>query len=121
VPVVIDHLGYVDTTRGPYQPACRWICDKLKDGDWWVMISNGNRLSPMQSGWDDAVPIARAFIEAAPDRIIWGSDWPHSYVFEANGIPNDGDLIDMLLDFAPDETVRKKILVDNPTRLFDFD
>ena len=65
--------------------------------------------------------MSRAVIAQAPDRVIWGSDWPHSYVFEANRMPNDGDLIDMLLDFAPDEAQRTKILVDNPTRLFDFD
>jgi predicted TIM-barrel fold metal-dependent hydrolase len=71
--------------------------------------------------YEDVVAMARAVIAKAPDRIIWGSDWPHSYVFEANAIPNDGDLIDMLLDFAPDETVRHKILVENPKRLLDFD
>jgi predicted TIM-barrel fold metal-dependent hydrolase len=52
--------------------------------------------------------------------VIWGSDWPHSYIYKATAMPNDGDLIDMLLDFAPDPAVRKKILVDTPARLFDF-
>ena len=62
----------------------------------------------------------RPLIARAPDRIIWGTDWPHSNVFEHGKIPNDGDLINMLLDFAPDETVRRRILVDNPARLFGF-
>ena len=70
--------------------------------------------------YEDFVAMARAIIAKAPDRVIWGSDWPHSYVFEANQMPNDGDLIDMLADFAPDEAVRNRILVDNPKRLFDF-
>jgi 2-pyrone-4,6-dicarboxylate lactonase len=52
--------------------------------------------------------------------VIWGSDWPHSYIYKATAMPNDGDLIDMLLDFAPNPAVRKKILVDTPARLFDF-
>jgi predicted TIM-barrel fold metal-dependent hydrolase len=71
--------------------------------------------------YEDFVAMSRAIIAKAPDRVIWGSDWPHSYVFEVNQMPNDGDLIDMLADFAPDDAVRKKILVDNPKRLFDFD
>jgi predicted TIM-barrel fold metal-dependent hydrolase len=69
----------------------------------------------------DIVALVRAIVAVAPERLIWGTDWPHSYLFEANGVPNDGDLIDMLLDFVPDETVRNRILADNPKRLWDFD
>jgi 2-pyrone-4,6-dicarboxylate lactonase len=71
------------------------------------------------SSYEEVVAMSRAVIEKAPGRIIWGTDWPHAYVFRANEMPNDGDLIDMLLDFAPDEAVRKQILVDTPNRLFD--
>ena len=65
--------------------------------------------------------MARAYVARAPDRILWGTDWPHSEIYEPGHMPNDGDLIDMLLDYAPDEVNRRKILVDNPEKLFDFD
>ena len=57
----------------------------------------------------------------APDRILWGTDWPHSAVFEPGKMPNDGDLLDMILDYVPDEGTRHKILVENPAVLFGFD
>ena len=59
-------------------------------------------------------------VEVAPNRILWGADWPHSEVMDPNKMPNDGDLIDMLLDYAPDELTRRMILVGNPRSLFDF-
>ena len=68
VPMIIDHLGRVDFSGGLAQPAVRFILDRLKHENWWMMFSNGNRISPMATGWDDAIPFARAFIEAAPDR-----------------------------------------------------
>ena len=63
------------------------------------------------------VPYARALIAAAPDRVLWGTDWPHPNV---RHMPDDGDLVDLLADFAPDEETRDRILVDNPERLYDF-
>jgi 2-pyrone-4,6-dicarboxylate lactonase len=120
IPVVIDHLGYADPARGPDQPACRWICDKLRDGNWWVMVSNGNRLSAMESGWDDAVPIAQAYIAAAPDRIIWGSDWPHVQ-WRKQRMMNDAEEVELLYRYVDnDRALLQKILVDNPARLHGF-
>ena len=120
--VSIDHLGYVDTTRGPEQPACRWIVDKLKrDVNWWLMLSNGNRLSPMESGWDDAIPIARAYIEAAPERMIWGTDWPHVQ-WRKQRMMNDAEEVELLYRYVDNDSVLlQKILVDNPARLHGFD
>ena len=69
----------------------------------------------------DVVPYARAVIEAAPDRVIWGSDWPHSNIFVPGHVPNDGTLLDLLAAFAPDEATRDRILVDNPARLYGFE
>ena len=66
------------------------------------------------------VPFAHALAELAPDRLMWGTNWPHSNIFELGQIPNDGDLLDLMTDFAPDEEIRNKILVDNPARLFGF-
>ena len=65
--------------------------------------------------------MARQIVARSPDRIIWGTDWPHPYVYRHGKMPNDGDLVNMLLDFGPEEPLRNKILADNPTRLFGFD
>jgi predicted TIM-barrel fold metal-dependent hydrolase len=67
------------------------------------------------------VKVAQTLVEHAPHHMLWGTDWPHSEVFEPRHMPNDGDLLDMLLDYAPDEAIRKQILADNPKALFDFD
>jgi predicted TIM-barrel fold metal-dependent hydrolase len=69
----------------------------------------------------EVIPYARAVIAAAPDRVIWGSDWPHSNNFTPGHTPNDGDLIDLFAQFAADEETRKRIFVDNPAALYGFD
>jgi len=74
IPMVIDHLGHVDLRKGLDQPVCRWILDILQRDNWWMMASNGNRDSSMESGWDDAVPVGRAYIEAAPTAALRGAD-----------------------------------------------
>lgn len=120
IPVVIDHLGYVDMARGPDQPAVRWMVEQLQDPNWWVMVSNGNRLSTMESGWDDAVPVARAFIAAAPERIIWASDWPHVQ-WRKTRMMNDAEAVELLYRYVDNDPVLlRKILVDNPARLHGF-
>ena len=120
--VSIDHLGYVDPARGPAQPTCRWIVDKLRrDPNWWLMLSNGNRLSAMESGWDDCIPIARAYIEAAPDRMIWGTDWPHVQ-WRKQRMMNDAEEVELLYRYVDnDKGLLQRILVDNPARLHGFD
>ncbi len=120
IPVVLDHLGYVDMARGADQPAVRWMVEQLREPNWWVMVSNGNRLSAMESGWDDAVPVARAFIAAAPERIIWGSDWPHVQWRKAR-MMNDAEAVELLYRYVDnDPALLRKILVDNPARLHGF-
>jgi predicted TIM-barrel fold metal-dependent hydrolase len=121
VRVSVDHLGYVDPARGPEQPACRWIVDRLRsDENWWLMLSNGNRLSAMERGWDDAVPIARAYIEAAPDRMIWATDWPHVQ-WRKQRMMNDAEEVELLYRYVDnDAALLQKILVDNPARLHGF-
>jgi 2-pyrone-4,6-dicarboxylate lactonase len=121
IPLVADHLGYPDPALGAADPACRWLVDRLKDDpNWWVMLSNGNRLSAMEERWDDAVPIARAYIEAAPDRVIWGSDWPHVQ-WRKRRMMNDGEVVELLYRYVDnDKALIRKILVDNPGRLHGF-
>ncbi|MDH3240089.1 MAG: amidohydrolase family protein [Alphaproteobacteria bacterium] len=120
VDMSIDHLGHVDLTKGLDQAACRWILDILTRENWWMMVSNGNRDSVMESGWDDAVPFGKAFIEAAPDRAIWGTDWPHPS-WRKKRMMNDAEEVELLYRYVDhDETLIRKILVDNPKRLHGF-
>lgn len=120
MPVVIDHFGQVDSRLGIGQSAFRVLLDLVALPHIWVKISGADRRLYAGERYEDVVAMARALIARAPDRIIWGTDWPHAYVYEAGRQINDGDLIGFMLDYAPDETVRRKILVDNPARLFGF-
>lgn len=128
VPVVIDHMARVNPRNGLDQPAFRLLLDLLKDDRFWVKVSCADKLSAdprahLPDGslpFRDIVPFARAVIAAAPDRVLWGSDWPHGNTFDPGRVPNEGDLLDLLGEFAPDETARRKILVDNPARLYGF-
>jgi len=118
--IVIDHMGHLDLSLGLKQPACQWILKMLKNENWWVLLSNGNRDSAMESGWDDAVPFGKAFIAAAPDRMIWGSDWPH--VNWKKKMMNDAETVELLYRYVDhDSTLLQKILVDNPKKLYDFE
>jgi predicted TIM-barrel fold metal-dependent hydrolase len=119
-PFIIDHMGRVEARRGVAHKSFRLLLDLLDvDERAWVKISGAERLSSGgKPRYRDVVPLARALIEAAPDRVLWGSDWPHPNVPH---VPDDGDLVDLLGDFAPDEATRRRILVDNPERLYDFE
>jgi 2-pyrone-4,6-dicarboxylate lactonase len=117
-PFVIDHMARVDATAGLDQAPFLALLDLLDDERCWVKISGAERLTAGGSPpYDDVVPYARALIAAAPDRVLWGTDWPHPNV---RHMPDDGDLVDLLVDLAPDERIRDRILVTNPERLYDF-
>jgi 2-pyrone-4,6-dicarboxylate lactonase len=117
---VVDHMGHVDFAQGLNTPMCRWLIDRLKNHGWWMMLSNGSRLSAMTDHWDDAVPFGEAFVEAAQDRMIWGSDWPHVRWRKAR-MPNDAELVELLYRYLNhDKALIAKVLVDNPARLHGF-
>ena len=119
ITMVVDHMGHMEAAHGVEQEAFQILVHELRDREnWWVMISNGDRSSAEGYPWDDTVPFARALIEAAPDRCIWATDWPH--VVYRKKMPNDGDLVDLLYRYAPDEAQLHRILVDNPAKLFGF-
>ncbi|MDX2203545.1 MAG: amidohydrolase family protein [Hyphomicrobiaceae bacterium] len=118
IPVIIDHMGRPDVTQGLAEPTVRKVVELLKRGNFWVMLSLVEKTSKAGPPWDDVLPVARAYIEAAPDRIIWGSDWPHPVSVKQP--PNEGDLLDFLTRCAPDPQERQRILVDNPAKLFGF-
>jgi predicted TIM-barrel fold metal-dependent hydrolase len=117
-PYVIDHMGRVDAAAGVDQPPFRALLTLAADDRCWIKLSGADRLTADgPPPYDDVVPFARALIAAAPDRLLWGTDWPHPNV---RHMPDDGDLVDLLAAFAPDEATRDRILVDNPARLYDF-
>lgn len=120
VPLVIDHMGRLDFSQGLDQPAMRFILDRLKDENWWMMASNGNRMSKMDSGWDDAIPFGKAFIAAAPERIVWSTDWPHVR-WRKQRMMNDAEEVELLYRYVDnDAALIRKILVANPARLHGF-
>lgn len=127
MPVVLDHLARVDPAEGLNQPAFQLLLDLLKNDRCWVKISGADKICHrgvhFYHGlpYIEVVPFARAVIEAAPERVIWGTDWPHSNNFAPGKTPNDGDLLDLLFEFAPDEKIRRKILVENPAALYGFE
>ena len=127
VPVVIDHIARVRPVEGLNQPAFQLLLDLMKAKNVWVKVSGADKIcntkvhSYFGLPFVEAIPFARAVIAAAPDRVIWGTDWPHSNNFAPGHTPNDGDLVDLLAEFAPDETTRRKILVDNPAALYGFE
>lgn len=119
LPVVIDHMGRAPVMDGLGQRPFQSLLSKLKaSGNLWVKVSGVERLSATGPPFSDAVPFARACIEAAPDRVIWGTDWPHPNV---KTMPNDGDLVDLIPEMAPTHELRQQLLVDNPARLFGFE
>lgn len=122
VPVIIDTFGYIDLRKGGLgQSAFRTMVALLESGKVWVKLHGANRFMAWGIPYEDIVQMARAYIAAAPSQILWGTDWPHSAVYEPGKMPNDGDLLDMVLDYAPDPAMQKCILVDNPAGLFDYD
>jgi predicted TIM-barrel fold metal-dependent hydrolase len=119
VPMVIDHFGHVGFEGGLDRPVIRWVLDMLKQENWWMMVSNGNRDSKFDTGWDDAIPYGKAFIEAAPERIIWGTDWPHPQWQKR--MMNDAEEVELLYRYVDgDAALLRKILVDNPARMHGF-
>lgn len=116
-PAVIDHISMIRPADGLDQPAFQAVLRLVKQGHW-VKLSGAYRLSQEKPPYRDLTPYAQALVEAQPDRIVWASDWPHAFV--KGDMPNTTDLLDLLVDWVPDETTRRRILVDNPAALYGF-
>jgi predicted TIM-barrel fold metal-dependent hydrolase len=118
VPFLIDHMGHFPTTRGTADTGFQALLSLVRDGGW-VRLSGAYRTST-EGGppYSDTIPFARLLAEAAPERCVWGSDWPHVANWDA--MMGVSDLLDLLADWVPDDTLRQRILVDNPQRLFGF-
>jgi len=118
LPVVIDHMGRVPVIDGLNQAPFQSLLQELRDNDrLWVKVSGAERISAKGAPFTDAAPFAAACIEAAPDRCLWGTDWPHPNV---KTMPNDADLVDIIPKMIPDPDLQQKVLVDNPARLYGF-
>ncbi len=120
VDFVIDHLGRVRGGEGVDHPGFQALLNLLRETNHcWVKISSWYRLSDLGPPYDDMTPIAEALIGARPDRVIWGSNWPHPILWEGV-MPNDGVLLDQFMGWAGDDATRQQILVDNPATLYGF-
>jgi predicted TIM-barrel fold metal-dependent hydrolase len=116
--IVFGHLGYMRPDRDPSEPGFQALLRLMEKGRCWVKLTAPYRITAGNLPYPNVVPTARALVEAAPDRLLWGSDWPH--VMVTRPMPNDGDLCDLLAGWIPDAHIRKKVLVDNPARLYGF-
>lgn len=118
LPIVLDHMGNVDGKLGANQPGVQHMCKLLAEGKIWVKISGVYRVSEQYPDYADARAIHEALVRANPEQIIWGTDWPHPRL--EKDMPEDGHLLDLFNAWTPDAGLRKKILVDNPIKLYGF-
>jgi 2-pyrone-4,6-dicarboxylate lactonase len=116
VPVLIDHMGRTTSAH----PARHTVLDLLRRDNVWMLLSNGHRMSKQASSFDDMVVLGRELYAAAPDRCIFGTDWPHTHSQKDGGGPDEDALIDLLYRYLPDAKARQAVLVDNPARLHGF-
>jgi 2-pyrone-4,6-dicarboxylate lactonase len=117
VPVVIDHMARIDASLGLEQKPFRELLRLTADERFWVKVSGAERASRQIAPWRDATPFARKLVAERPERTLWGTDWPHPNLTD---VPDDGLMVDLLAEIAPDEAERRALLVDNPQRLYRF-
>jgi D-galactarolactone isomerase len=118
--LVIDHIGKFLEPVKPDHPGFRTMLRLLENGRTWVKLSAPYEVSKIGApGYDDVGALAKELVKAAPERMMWASNWPHPSATPEQ-MPDDAKLLDLLLDWAPDETTRRKILADNPARLYGF-
>ena len=118
-PVVLDHFASLDARLGVDQPEMTLLLKMLDSGKVWVKLSGPMRCTPGDFPYPELTPLAQRLAQHAPQRLIWGSDWPHVNM-NNRAMPNDGDLVDLLSQWLPDPLLRQQVLVDNPAELFDF-
>jgi predicted TIM-barrel fold metal-dependent hydrolase len=115
VPIVFDHLGHVSAARGPLFEA---LCNLLQSGKCWVKLSGAYIDTKVGAPtYADSGAVAKAYIKEAPERLVWGTDWPHP---TATAKPDDALLFDLLAEWAQTQAMLTRILVDNPGKLYGF-
>jgi len=115
LPFVIDHMGRVPAKDGVDQPPLRALLELARLDKAWIKVCGAERIS--MPPYDKAVPIAHALVQAAPERVLWGTDFPHP---NATHEADEADLIDLVPQYATDALAQKRLLVDNPARLYGF-
>ena len=118
VDVVFGHLGYVPARKSPAEPGFQALLRLMRDGKAWVKLTAPYRLTMSAMPYSDTDALARALVDAAPQRLLWGTDWPH--VFIKTAMPEDRQLLALLEHWVPDERLRRRILVDQPAELYGF-
>lgn len=113
--LVVDHMGYLKTSVGLDSPGFKALVDLVRERAW-VKVSGAYRLTNQEPPYQDVVPYAKALIDAAPDRCVWGSDWPH--VANWGVMPTVAQMLESLALYAPDESIRNRILCTNPQKLY---
>lgn len=116
LPLVIDHMGRIDAGAGVDQEAFQLLLGLMEDPRFWVKVCGSERVSRTGPPFHDAAGFGRLLVEKFPDRVLWGTDWPHPNV--TRHMPDDGELVDLLQLIAPDPAALQTLLVDNPTRLY---
>lgn len=114
--VVIDHIGRVDVSAGLEQEPFGILCELMQRPNFWVKVSGADRLTRQGPPYDDVAPFVRRMVAIAPGRVLWGSDWPHTGVFDPERMPDDGALLEFAYECLG-EAAMKTILIDNPGRL----
>jgi 2-pyrone-4,6-dicarboxylate lactonase len=117
MPVIVDHLGMVPAARGVDEENFQALLKLVGEGRAYVKLSAVYRLSTQFPDYADARPLHDALVRANPERLLWGTDWPHPSI-AAEAMPDDGHLVDLFHDWTSDEKIRRRILVDTPARLF---
>ena len=118
VDIVLGHLGYMKTDKGITNDGFQALLRLMKDGKAWVKLTGPYRISTQPLPHPDTIEFAHALLDAASNRVVWGTDWPH--VMVKGAMPNDGELADLLLDWVPDERLRERVLAENPAKLYGF-
>ena len=116
LPIVIDHMGRIDASAGPDQLAFQLLLDLMQDERFWVKVCGSERISRAGPPFHDAAEYGRLLVEKFPDRVLWGTDWPHPNI--KVHMPDDGELVDLLKIIAPTPESLQALVVDNPMRLY---
>ncbi|HEY4319130.1 MAG TPA: amidohydrolase family protein [Herbaspirillum sp.] len=119
IPFVIDHMARIEAVKGTDDPDFQVLLDVAKLPNGWVKVSGIDRISAGRRPFLEGLPCVARLIEAMPERVLWGTDWPHPNV--EGDMPDDGELVDAFFAACPDQRTRRRILVDNPARLYGFD
>jgi predicted TIM-barrel fold metal-dependent hydrolase len=116
VPFIIDHMGRVKAQDGIDQKPFHALQQLMENPLAWVKVCGAERVSAGRRPFQDAIPFAERLMEIAPERVLWGTDWPHPNI--SKDMPNDGGLVDLMFQFCADPEKRQKLLVENPLKLY---